>query len=218
MLRKFIVLSGLAAGLAMPAAATIVIYDTPGEVQPDENVLFQGSAPSGNNAFGVTNQTNTGVTFTGNEALVTRGMGQARLEAADGGLQELEFALTDPALGFREVEFNIFGTQADATSVDLNFSDQFGNVFTGTYAIVSGQNFFSARAFDDQFITNVSFLLNGDVGSVRQFRVGGIGALDGGGGTGGTVPEPESWTLLIAGFGMIGAVARRRRTSGVTTA
>lgn len=28
---------------------------------------------------------------------------------------------------------------------------------------------------------------------------------------GGTVPEPESWALLIAGFGLTGAIARRRR-------
>ena len=29
----------------------------------------------------------------------------------------------------------------------------------------------------------------------------------------GAVPEPESWALLIAGFGLVGAVARRRRTA-----
>lgn len=29
----------------------------------------------------------------------------------------------------------------------------------------------------------------------------------------GAVPEPQSWALLIAGFGMIGAAARRRRTA-----
>ena len=28
---------------------------------------------------------------------------------------------------------------------------------------------------------------------------------------GGPVPEPESWIMLIAGFGLVGAVARRRR-------
>jgi hypothetical protein len=32
-----------------------------------------------------------------------------------------------------------------------------------------------------------------------------------GSGTGGAVPEPSSWAMLIAGFGLIGAVRRRRR-------
>lgn len=32
----------------------------------------------------------------------------------------------------------------------------------------------------------------------------------------GAVPEPQSWAMLIAGFGMIGAAARRRRTTVVS--
>lgn len=196
---------------AVPAAATIVIYATPGEVQPDENVLFQGAPPTGNNAFGVTNQTDTEVTFTGIEALVTPSMGQARIEAADGGLSQLAFALTDDTLGFTEVEFNIFGTGASASSVDLSFTDQFGNVFSDSVAINNGQNFFSAEAFDDQLITNVSFTLNGDVRDVRQVRIGGIAAFDGDG-AGSTVPEPASWAMLVSGFGIVGAMARRRKS------
>jgi hypothetical protein len=31
----------------------------------------------------------------------------------------------------------------------------------------------------------------------------------------GAVPEPSSWAMLIAGFGLVGAVARRRRVAGV---
>lgn len=30
---------------------------------------------------------------------------------------------------------------------------------------------------------------------------------------GGTVPEPQSWVLLIAGFGLVGAIARRRHAA-----
>ncbi|GGE09563.1 hypothetical protein GCM10011529_14850 [Polymorphobacter glacialis] len=195
---------------AAPASATIVIYSTPGVVQPDENVLFQGPPPSGNNAFGVTSQTNLPVTFTGNELLATPSSGQARITGADGNLSQLAFAL-GTGLGFTEVEFNIFGTQATATSVMLNFTDQFGTVFSDDFAIGRGQNFFSARAFDDQFITNVSFTLNGDVRDVRQFRIGGIGSIDDGGGAPSPVPEPQSWLLLMAGFGLVGASLRRRQ-------
>jgi PEP-CTERM motif len=31
--------------------------------------------------------------------------------------------------------------------------------------------------------------------------------------SGGAVPEPASWAMLIAGFGLVGAIARRRRTA-----
>lgn len=36
-----------------------------------------------------------------------------------------------------------------------------------------------------------------------------------GDGTGGGVPEPASWTLLIAGFGLVGTAARRRNIVAV---
>ena len=32
------------------------------------------------------------------------------------------------------------------------------------------------------------------------------------------VPEPESWALLVAGFGLLGAAMRRRRTIPVVVA
>ncbi|OYU15929.1 MAG: hypothetical protein CFE37_03605 [Alphaproteobacteria bacterium PA4] len=38
--------------------------------------------------------------------------------------------------------------------------------------------------------------------------------LGGGGGGGGGVPEPASWAMLIAGFGLTGAAMRRRRGAG----
>jgi hypothetical protein len=52
--------------------------------------------------------------------------------------------------------------------------------------------------------------------SITGSRLGdsGIGMGTGGGGFdpgGGAVPEPASWAMLIAGFGLVGAVARRRR-------
>lgn len=33
----------------------------------------------------------------------------------------------------------------------------------------------------------------------------------------GAIPEPATWGLMIAGFGLIGATARRRRATGITT-
>jgi hypothetical protein len=55
-----------------------------------------------------------------------------------------------------------------------------------------------------------------------QFGSSGIGLGTGGGGNGGFdpggIPEPSSWAMLIAGFGLVGAVARRRKASGLTVA
>jgi len=36
--------------------------------------------------------------------------------------------------------------------------------------------------------------------------------------TTGAVPEPDTWAMLIAGFGLVGAAARRRRRMGMTLA
>ena len=184
---------------ASPAFADIVIFDTPGAVNPDENVLFQGPPPVGNFAFGVTNQTNTEVTFEGTEPLVEPSSGQARLEAADGGFDSLQFRLSDPLRGFTEVEFNI--NVGSATSVNLNFTDQLGNVFSDTFALGNGQNFFSARASNGQVIRNVSFTMNGDADDLRQVRLGGFVK----------VPEPATWAMMLGGFGMLGFAARRRQ-------
>ena len=45
-----------------------------------------------------------------------------------------------------------------------------------------------------------------DVGALAGMYSGGFAALTG------AVPEPASWALLITGFGLLGAAARRRRT------
>jgi PEP-CTERM motif len=63
---------------------------------------------------------------------------------------------------------------------------------------------------------------------VRYQGINTVGGLNGGSGVGivgdgpidpnGTVPEPSSWAMLIAGFGLVGAVARRRKQQGLSVA
>jgi hypothetical protein len=53
----------------------------------------------------------------------------------------------------------------------------------------------------------------GHCGGVFTAAPGGIGGvLDTGGGGAAGVPEPAAWTLMIAGFGLSGAILRRRRS------
>lgn len=217
-----IFLSGLGAlsllAFAVPASATITIYvGEPGQVQPDENVLFNqpGFGGTGNPVFGRTNQTSTSVTFLGTETLVGNG-GQARIEADDEGLNSLTFFLTDVTLGFKEVEFNISplsgGGPFQPFGVTVSFYDNFGGVFsTSGVDIGNGNNWFSAIALDDQWITKVVISTASDVSDVRQIRLGGVGTIPTG-----AIPEPTTWAMLIAGFGLVGMAMRQRRSKAGT--
>ena len=61
---------------------------------------------------------------------------------------------------------------------------------------------------------------------VRYQGINTVNGLNGGSGVGivgdgpidpnGVVPEPSSWAMLIAGFGLVGAVARRRKQQGLS--
>jgi hypothetical protein len=195
----------LAGFAAAPASADILIYlDQPGVVQPNENVEFQVEDVPGNPIHGITNQSNTLVTFNGMEYLVAPSSGQSRIEAADGGLDWLKFHLTDPRLLFGKVEFDIhYGQDATATEAFVQFEDRFGNIFSDTMTLGNGSNWVSAEAINGQLIRNVTISLNGDVGDIRQFRLGPVAE----------VPEPTTWAMLIAGFGLVGAAARQRKAT-----
>lgn len=191
--------------MAASAQASIVIFDTPGAIQPDENVLLH-KGETGLTVTGETNNSHTSVTFQGLEDLTLPASGQARIEAVDGGMTWLSFYLTDPLLGFKSVEFNI-NSSADGFA-NLTFYDQFGAAFSGSspYAIDgNGENFFSASALDSQWITrvlietDVEFAV--DMEDVRQVRLGGIGVI----------PEPETWLMMVVGFGLVGLQLRRRK-------
>jgi len=200
---------------AAPAGATIVIGTGPGTLQPPENVLFNNNPPNGTTVAGVTNQTNTSVSFRGGETLAASG-GQARIEAADGlvnttgaafgGLPASQLAvdLTNPALGFTSTEFRIFVGSGTATTATLTFLDTAGQTFSNTFNILPN-GFFNALATDGQTIDKFSFTTNGTFEDVRQVRLGGITSLAG------LVPEPMSWALMILGFGGVGVIIRRRR-------
>ena len=82
------------------------------------------------------------------------------------------------------------------------------------------------QSIEDGFINQVSykfvFSVYGTAGTGTGLSGLTVSVLDAGGGGGGgggtgTVPEPATWAMFIAGFGVVG-VARRRRGGGVVTA
>jgi hypothetical protein len=198
---------------AVPATAAILIGTGPGVLQPPENVLFNNNPPNGTTVLGVTNQTATSVSFTGGATLVANG-GQARLGALSGAISALNPAagglpasqliidLTNPALAFTSAEFRLFG--GTATTASVSVLDTNGMLFTASFDIPSN-GFINAQTTGGQQIDRISFTTNGDVQDVRQVRLGGFAALAA------LVPEPVTWSLMIMGFGGVGASLRFNR-------
>lgn len=224
-MRKLALLAAASlAAMATPAVATVTFGNQ--TVGQGENVLLNNGT-SGTTVFGVTNQTNTSVTFTsGNtttcpgctsqtlfepsngQALIQVGSGQAQVP-----LQDITIALTNatPTFGIGYIEFNLnMGSNVgDAISVVINTIDQFGNTAQHTGTIGNGSNFFSALASGGEVIESISFDANGTAGvtDIRQIRITPA--------TGGDVttplPEPATWAMMILGFGAAGFSMRRSR-------
>lgn len=211
-----------AAALSMwsPAQAAIELYESPGVVQPDENVLLP-TGQTGTTILGNTNNSNTSVTFqslacttpgvcttAGAETLTTPANGQARIEALDGSLAGLQFFLTSGD-SFTEFEFNLFQSLNTLQTVTLFGLKGNGDPFTQTFNLDGkGQNYFSGLATLGDVFTKVAFDASGvGVSDIRQVRIGGF--------AGAAVPEPATWAMMILGLGLVGAAMRRRRQSTV---
>ena len=187
---------------AAPASAAIVITQSPGAVQPEENVLFDVDQAVDTTVIGTTNNTNTVVEFVSDETLdVSGSSGQARIEGVDGSLDSLLVRLADDQFTFTEFEFNLFNPDNGTTSVTITLSD--GTVQSFDLS-PNGQNFFGIQATDGSTLTSVAFQTDGTgVADVRQVRIGGIASVTA------AVPEPATWALLLLGFFGIGGMMRR---------
>ena len=199
-------------GAANQAQADILLYTTPGAIQPDENLLFNGSVISGPalTVQGLTNQSGTVFDLTGTENLIASG-GQARVEdEAQDGFNSLFIDAFDPKTFFTmfEANLNAIGdgsamiTATDSTGKQFAFDpfDLDGN----------GENFFSLEAVAGQKIDTIQILTIGtSLSDVRQIRIGGI--TTDGGGTPDPVPEPT--LMALVGVGLLGAGIFRRRAN-----
>ena len=155
----------------------------------------------------------------------------------------LSFAV--PAAAATTYNFSLTGTYNAAWSLPASRTTDFNFGFLGGISNVTFTVPGNATQVVDLFIFDNSFgggiqvrdnLVTfsdlyrgrGDViwtGAIEApvFKTGSFTLTDAGGATNGTltisavnaVPEPASWAMLIAGFGLTGAAMRRRRTSAV---
>lgn len=187
------------------ANAAITIFNSPGSLQPSENILLDGGA-TGETVLGHTSKSNTGVTFESLNSgvnLETFGNGQARIGAVGGALDALQFFLTSGD-GFSEAKFALHGPASDTDTVNITFSGTFGTEVR-TFNLGNGNSWFSARTDNGDLITSIAFDTSGSgVDDVRQIRLGGfLGAIP-------AVPEPATWAMMLGGFGLLGAAVRRK--------
>jgi len=200
--------------LFAPAAqADILIFGTPGFIQPEENVLL----PQGQNAeiiTGITNQTNASVTFTQPslpEALVTPGAGQARIAAEDGvGFTSLRTRLTTEGATFTLFEANPVFTGAGFTFT-VGVQEDNGQVTSQNFVSGAGQSYFGVQAILGQRISFVD--ITGPASSIQDVRQIRIGGVQGPGIN--PIPEPSEWLAMSMAAASVGGLmvrARRRKS------
>lgn len=209
----YVKLAALAGALALAtagsAAATVFIdASAPFPPNPDENVLLN-KGTTGLTVTGETNQSGALINFLGTESLTAPANGQARVEAADGGLTFLQITADDPLLGFSALELNLNATANG--SVLFTAYDQNNTAFNFNQSLgTSGSNFFNFTTADDQVIARFTLTSNVELSDVAQVRVT-VAALGDGTGGPGAIPEPATWAMMILGFGAAGVMVRRRR-------
>jgi hypothetical protein len=94
-----------------------------------------------------------------------------------------------------EVFFDGFGNETGSGVIEIPYAAD------GAYYLVIHDDDFFTTPFLSQFASGpLAYSYSGTTGIGLRFRP-----------TGFHVPEPASWAMLIAGFGLVGAAARRRK-------
>jgi len=110
-----------------------------------------------------------------------------------------------------------FNPTAQFDGVLISNDDFSESIYTSGFSfdLVAGTSYFAVvTGYDDTQFGAYVLDINGGSGNVSLGGGGGGGGGTGGGGGGaGAVPEPASWAMLIAGFGLTGAAMRRRRVA-----
>jgi hypothetical protein len=163
--------------------------------QPDqENVLFNQGA-TGTTVFGQTNQTQLQVAFNSTtDTLSELSSGQARIAPVDGLLNNIRVSV--PNGTFQTLIFNAFFGSGTANVSVLTANN---DTFNFSYDLGNGQNFLTIVASPGTAIFSVTISANGGFTDLRQVRISPAAV---------TVPEPA--TMLLLGFGLLGAAATRK--------
>lgn len=167
------------------------------------------------------------VTYQSNNTtnMIVNGSGVAYVKDEDNSdsllLSDFDIFLTDPLLGFSAIEFNLEAsgiTGPDGVPVWAFMSVDFlggGSASLGSFDLANGENKFRVYGDAGEVFGKIKFDIF-DANSMTANRRGleGIKQVDLIVAPG-VIPEPASWAMMIAGFGLIGAAMRRRKVETV---
>jgi hypothetical protein len=197
----------------VPARADIMFFaNSPGSVQPDENLLFNDPSLTltGLTVQGITNTTSTLFDITGLESLAAGG-GQANVSGEDGTFTYMLLQPQSSTTSFGEFEANLTVYKKSGPTptgtVTVTTTDTLGGVTTNQYTVGAGENFFSFLATDPDFLRSSEISSTVALADIQQIRVGGLTGPDVK-----SVPEPA--TLALFGAGLFGVASRLRRRRG----
>jgi hypothetical protein len=210
---------GIGIAFAAPAQADIIMIDA-SKIQ-GQNILFNKDDQTAALVNGFTNSNPAlSVDITSGGAIVFANGGQARVEGNLDtstenkndrvNLTQFELDLTSGGT-FNELELRLFqGQGSTATTASFTLIDNAGDEFTFNNQALVGDARFGFRGIKGQTIRSVAFTVNGNgIADVRQIRLDPATPTE-------AIPEPATWAMMIGGFGMLGAAARRRPRMAVS--
>lgn len=200
-MKPYLIAAAIAvAGATASQAITITSGNTPGV----ENVLFNEPGLI-NNGTTVQGQVGVGgpiVNFTSDELLTANG-GQARIDADDGGLDNLAMSLVIGTMDLIVLSLDLPNGGGRPITGFVQFQVDNVNV-NGPLPIGAGQNFFTIDG-DGAGIGTLSFTTTVNLDNVRQIRIG----VTGGGGNPNAVPD-GGMTAMLLGLGFLGLAGARK--------
>jgi hypothetical protein len=196
-------ISATALGASSPAIADVVFLPGNSPQPGQESVLFPIQGPEttviGNSTTVPANSLSlSGATTTGTQFLVD----SLAVEPASGLITSLTITPSSP------LDFLIVNTTTGSGTLTYSAHMSDGFVAEFNLALGNGQNFVTIDAINGESIEYLTLSAPGGFTDIRQFAAIFLPAI--------AVPEPDSWAMILLGFGAVGFALRRRKQTQST--
>lgn len=181
---------------------------------PYDYVVHANGAGSGTSLNLHTKQIESSVIYSSSDTIdVGNGDGVAQATGVGGnGFTDIT---VDPALDFTVIQFKLEGPTGNDPGHDFDILINFvgGGAQTISDFLLPPNDKFDILAGPGEVMTSITFSgLRNAAGDAQDFRALKQVSFNA------AVPEPATWTMMLGGFGVIGAAVRRRARATTVTA